>query len=65
MKLGFIMPNAQELHTIKMFEVAIGAMRDDQQCYLEHLVKSWCITRTYDPLNMMRRAIKKTLNDRP
>lgn len=65
MQIGYILLDklGEKLsaHVLIKVQAELSALRDDQRRYVEHLVRSW---RRLE-LDDVRRAIKRTLADRP
>jgi hypothetical protein len=60
-KVGFILPSAEERNIIGACSVAVRKMRQDQIDHLEHLIRSWRISSAAEAW----RAVKRTLRDKP
>jgi hypothetical protein len=63
--LGFVLLSDQEREKLAEYQRQINAMRDRQREQLDHLLKSWEVTSSRDPLAMVGRAIKRVYRDRP
>lgn len=69
MLLGVMLPNERERLQIAGFQKRIDALSPEQTEYLQHLLYSW---RVFDRgglrlgcLQLVGKALRRTLNDRP
>lgn len=65
MQLAFLMPSDGERERIRGLQDRVFAMRQDQIGHLSHLLRSWRIYGRDSPVELVWRAIKRTIRDKP
>lgn len=64
-QIGFILPSARQKLLLSSMQEQLETLRADQLAHFEHLVRSWRIFRHYDGFDLLNKALRRTLRDRP